>query len=49
MDEGEIFNMYREVPCVEAKAAWALKYTKNLKTQVLKQELQRMIKLSYLI
>ena len=30
MDEGEIFNMYREVPCVEAKAAWALKYTKEL-------------------
>ena len=25
MDEGEIFNMYREVPCVEAKAAWGLK------------------------
>jgi ribonucleoside-diphosphate reductase beta chain len=30
MDEGEIFNMYREVPCVERKAAWGLKYTKNL-------------------
>ena len=30
MDEGEIFNMYREVPCVEAKAAWGLKYTQAL-------------------
>ena len=28
MDEGEIFNMYREVPSVEKKAAWGLKYTK---------------------
>ena len=30
MDEGEIFNMYREVDSVEAKAAWALKYTQAL-------------------
>ena len=30
MDEGEIFNMYREVPSVEQKASWALKYTKEL-------------------
>ena len=30
MDEGEIFNMYREVPSVERKAAWGLKYTKEL-------------------
>ena len=30
MDEGEIFNMYREVPCVEKKASWGLKYTKQL-------------------
>ena len=30
MEEGEIFNMYREVPSVERKAAWGLKYTKEL-------------------
>ena len=30
MDEGEIFNMYREVESVEAKAAWALRYTRAL-------------------
>ena len=30
MDEGEIFNMYREIPCVAKKASWALKYTKEL-------------------
>ena len=30
MDEGEIFNMYREVPSVEKKAAWGLKHTKSL-------------------
>ena len=30
MDEGEIFNMYREVEAVEAKAAWALKHTREL-------------------
>lgn len=30
MDEGHIFNMYREVPCVNAKAAFALPYTQNL-------------------
>ncbi len=30
MDEGEIFNMYREVPSVARKAAWALKYTQQL-------------------
>ncbi len=30
MDEGEIFNMYREVESVEAKASWALKYTRAL-------------------
>ncbi|OZA79669.1 MAG: ribonucleotide-diphosphate reductase subunit beta, partial [Halothiobacillus sp. 39-53-45] len=28
--EGELFNMYREVPSITAKDAWALKYTKNL-------------------
>ena len=30
MDEGEIFNMYREVPSVARKAAWALKYTRHI-------------------
>lgn len=30
MDEGEIFNMYREVPSVAKKAAWALKYTQAI-------------------
>lgn len=30
LDEGELFNMYREVPSITAKAAWALNYTKNL-------------------
>ena len=30
MDEGEIFNMYREIPSVAKKAAWGLKYTKEI-------------------
>lgn len=30
MDEGEIFNMYHEVPVVAAKASWALKYTREI-------------------
>ena len=30
MDEGEVFNMYREIPSVAKKAAWSLKYTKEL-------------------
>jgi ribonucleoside-diphosphate reductase beta chain len=30
MDQGELFNMYREVPSVAAKAAWALRYTQSL-------------------
>ena len=30
MDEGEIFNMYREVRAVAKKAAWALKYTQAI-------------------
>ena len=30
MDEGEIFNMYHEVPSVARKAAWALRYTKEI-------------------
>ena len=30
MDEGEIFNMYHEVPAVARKASWALKYTQDI-------------------
>lgn len=30
MDEGEVFNMYREVPAVAKKAAWSLQYTQSL-------------------
>ena len=30
LDEGEVFNMYREVPSVAIKGQWALKYTKNI-------------------
>ncbi len=30
MDEGEIFNMYHEIPSVAKKAAWGLKYTQEL-------------------
>jgi len=30
LDEAEIFNMYREVPSVSTKAAWALTFTQSL-------------------
>ena len=30
LDEGELFNMYREVPSITGKAAWALNYTQSL-------------------
>ena len=30
MDEGEIFNMYHEIPSVARKASWGLQYTHNL-------------------
>ncbi len=30
MDEAEVFNMYREVPSVARKAAWALPFTQSL-------------------
>ena len=30
MDEGEIFNMYHEIPSVAKKASWGLKYTHSL-------------------
>src|ERR1700761_38933 len=29
-DEGELFNMYREVPSITDKATWAIKYTEHL-------------------
>lgn len=32
LDDGELFNMYREVPSITDKDAWALKYTKNLES-----------------
>ncbi|MEO5833788.1 MAG: ribonucleotide-diphosphate reductase subunit beta [Nakamurella sp.] len=30
LDEGELFNMYREVPSITEKDSWALKYTQHL-------------------
>ena len=30
LDEAEVFNMYREVPTVHDKAAWAMEYTESL-------------------
>ncbi|MEM7052733.1 MAG: ribonucleotide-diphosphate reductase subunit beta [Acidobacteriota bacterium] len=30
LDEGELFNMYREVPSITDKAAWALGHTRHL-------------------
>ena len=30
LDEAEVFNMYREVPSVHKKAAWALQFTQSL-------------------
>ena len=33
MDEGEIFNMYKEVPSVARRAAWALPFTNSLADQ----------------
>src|SRR5882757_9286046 len=30
LDDGELFNMYREVSSITDKAAWALKYTQHL-------------------
>ena len=29
LDEGELFNMYREVPSITEKAAWAIKHTQH--------------------
>jgi ribonucleoside-diphosphate reductase beta chain len=36
MDEGEIFNMYHEVPSVAKKASWGLKYTREISDPVFK-------------
>lgn len=30
LDEGELFNMYREIPSIAAKDSWALRYTQHL-------------------
>lgn len=30
MDQSRLFNMYREIPCVATKAAWALPFTESL-------------------
>jgi ribonucleoside-diphosphate reductase beta chain len=30
LNEGELFNMYREVPSITGKAAWAIQYTQSL-------------------
>jgi ribonucleoside-diphosphate reductase beta chain len=30
LDEGELFNMYREIPSIADKDAWALQYTRSL-------------------
>ncbi len=30
MDEGEVFNMYREIPSVAKKAAWSIAHTKDI-------------------
>ncbi len=30
LDEGELFNMYREIPSITDKAAWALEHTRHL-------------------
>lgn len=38
LDESEMFNMYREVPSVAAKASWALKFTNSLSDPNFKTE-----------
>ncbi|GAA1248562.1 ribonucleotide-diphosphate reductase subunit beta [Prauserella halophila] len=32
LDEGELFNAYREVPAIADKDSWALRYTQNLES-----------------
>jgi len=36
MDEGEVFNMYREIPSVAKKAAWSLSHTHSLSDPLFK-------------
>ncbi|WP_130410737.1 ribonucleotide-diphosphate reductase subunit beta [Fluviicoccus keumensis] len=36
IDEGEVFNMYREVPAVARKAAWSLSHTHSLSNPLFK-------------
>lgn len=36
IDEGEVFNMYREVPAVARKAAWSLKHTGQISDPMFK-------------
>ncbi len=36
IDEGEVFNMYREVPSVARKAAWSLSHTHSLSNPLFK-------------
>jgi len=56
IDEGEVFNMYRELPSVANKASWSLKYTKtlgdptfNTGTQETNQELIRNLVAFYVV
>lgn len=36
MDEGEVFNMYREVPSVAKKAAWSIAHTQGMSSPMFK-------------
>jgi len=36
LDEGELFNMYREIPSIRDKAAWALQHTYNIEDPTFK-------------
>ena len=36
LDEGELFNMYREVPSITQKASWAIQYTQSLSDPLFK-------------
>ncbi|KAA9156449.1 ribonucleotide-diphosphate reductase subunit beta [Amycolatopsis acidicola] len=38
LSAGELFNMYREVPSITAKDAWALKYTQGLENGALRDD-----------
>jgi hypothetical protein len=41
LDEGELFNAYREVPSITDKAAWALKHTRGLEDRTSAPALRR--------